>query len=95
MLKQPVSEPAVSHHVAQRGEKRVPMSRLRQKIAQRLLEAKTSTAMLTTFNEVNMKPIMDLRKRYKDEFEKRHDVRLGFMSFYVKAVTEALKRFPK
>jgi 2-oxoglutarate dehydrogenase E2 component (dihydrolipoamide succinyltransferase) len=78
-----------------RSEKRVPMTRLRKTIANRLLEAKNSTAMLTTFNEVNMKPIMDLRKQYRDAFEKRHDIRLGFMSFYVKAVTEALKRFPE
>ncbi len=80
--------------VGERTQKRVPMTRLRKTIATRLLEAKNSTAMLTTFNEVNMKPIMDLRKQYKDAFEKRHDIRLGFMSFYVKAVTEALKRFP-
>ncbi|MDN7124061.1 2-oxoglutarate dehydrogenase complex dihydrolipoyllysine-residue succinyltransferase [Pseudidiomarina sp. 1APP75-32.1] len=78
-----------------RDQKRVPMTRLRKTIAKRLLEAKNATAMLTTFNEVNMKPIMDLRKKYKDEFEKRHDTRLGFMGFYVKAVTEALKRFPE
>lgn len=78
-----------------RTEKRVPMTRLRKTIANRLLEAKNSTAMLTTFNEVNMKPIMDLRKQYKDQFEERHGVRLGFMSFYVKAVTEALKRYPE
>ena len=78
-----------------RTEKRVPMTRLRKTIASRLLEAKNSTAMLTTFNEVNMKPIMDLRKQYQDEFEKRHGIRLGFMSFYVKAVTEALKRYPE
>ncbi len=71
------------------------MTRLRKTIANRLLEAKNSTAMLTTFNEVNMKPIMDLRKQYADVFEKRHGIRLGFMSFYVKAVTEALKRFPE
>ncbi|MGJ8691234.1 MAG: 2-oxoglutarate dehydrogenase complex dihydrolipoyllysine-residue succinyltransferase [Thalassotalea sp.] len=80
--------------VGERSQKRVPMTRLRKTIATRLLEAKNSTAMLTTFNEVNMKPIMDLRKQYKDLFEKTHDTRLGFMSFYVKAVTEALKRFP-
>lgn len=79
----------------ERTEKRVPMTRLRKTIANRLLEAKNSTAMLTTFNEVNMKPIMDLRKQYQDSFEKRHGIRLGFMSFYVKAVTEALKRFPE
>ncbi|SEA27873.1 2-oxoglutarate dehydrogenase complex dihydrolipoyllysine-residue succinyltransferase [Alkalimonas amylolytica] len=78
-----------------RTQKRVPMTRLRKTIANRLLEAKNSTAMLTTFNEVNMKPIMDLRKQYQDVFEKRHGIRLGFMSFYVKAVTEALKRFPE
>ncbi|MEP1446622.1 MAG: 2-oxoglutarate dehydrogenase complex dihydrolipoyllysine-residue succinyltransferase [Paraglaciecola sp.] len=78
-----------------RTEKRVPMTRLRKTIATRLLEAKNSTAMLTTFNEVNMKPIMDLRKQYQEQFEKRHGIRLGFMSFYVKAVTEALKRFPE
>ncbi|NMH58529.1 2-oxoglutarate dehydrogenase complex dihydrolipoyllysine-residue succinyltransferase [Alteromonas ponticola] len=79
----------------ERTEKRVPMTRLRKTIANRLLEAKNSTAMLTTFNEVNMKPIMDMRKQYQDSFEKRHGIRLGFMSFYVKAVTEALKRFPE
>lgn len=78
-----------------RSEKRVPMTRLRKTIANRLLEAKNSTAMLTTFNEVNMKPIMDLRKQYQEGFEKRHGIRLGFMSFYVKAVTEALKRYPE
>jgi len=81
--------------VAARSEKRVPMTRLRKRIAERLLEAKNSTAMLTTFNEVNMKPIMDLRAQYQDQFEKRHGIRLGFMSFYVKAVTEALKRYPE
>lgn len=78
-----------------RSEKRVPMTRLRKTIANRLLESKHSTAMLTTFNEVNMKPIMDIRKQYQEVFEKRHGIRLGFMSFYVKAVTEALKRFPE
>ena len=89
----PVAAPvAVS---GDRSQKRVPMTRLRKTIANRLLEAKNSTAMLTTFNEVNMKPIMDLRKQYADVFEKRHGIRLGFMSFYVKAVTEALKRFPE
>lgn len=80
--------------LGERTQKRVPMTRLRKTIATRLLEAKNSTAMLTTFNEVNMKPIMDLRAQYKDLFEKTHDTRLGFMSFYVKAVTEALKRYP-
>ncbi|WP_462158362.1 2-oxoglutarate dehydrogenase complex dihydrolipoyllysine-residue succinyltransferase [Pseudoalteromonas sp. GB56] len=81
--------------VGNRTQKRVPMTRLRKTIANRLLEAKNSTAMLTTFNEVNMKPIMDLRKQYQEVFEKRHGTRLGFMSFYVKAVVEALKRFPE
>ncbi|MFT6268782.1 MAG: 2-oxoglutarate dehydrogenase E2 component (dihydrolipoamide succinyltransferase) [Alphaproteobacteria bacterium] len=90
----PVSvAPSVAEGV--RTEKRVPMTRLRKTIATRLLEAKNTTAMLTTFNEVNMKPIMDLRKQYQEGFEKRHGIRLGFMSFYVKAVTEALKRFPE
>jgi 2-oxoglutarate dehydrogenase E2 component (dihydrolipoamide succinyltransferase) len=86
---------AVAAPAGDRSQKRVPMTRLRKTIANRLLEAKNSTAMLTTFNEVNMKPIMDLRKQYQDVFEKRHGIRLGFMSFYVKAVTEALKRFPE
>ncbi|MCE2572516.1 2-oxoglutarate dehydrogenase complex dihydrolipoyllysine-residue succinyltransferase [Motilimonas eburnea] len=81
--------------VAARSEKRVPMTRLRKRIAERLLEAKNSTAMLTTFNEINMKPIMDIRKQYQEVFEKKHGIRLGFMSFYVKAVTEALKRYPE
>jgi len=88
----PVVAPA--QDLGERTQKRVTMTRLRKTIATRLLEAKNSTAMLTTFNEVNMKPIMDLRKQYKDLFEKTHDTRLGFMSFYVKAVTEALKRYP-
>ncbi len=86
---------AASVAAGSRTQKRVPMTRLRKTIANRLLEAKNSTAMLTTFNEVNMKPIMDLRKQYQEGFEKRHGIRLGFMSFYVKAVTEALKRYPE
>ncbi len=91
----PASAPVVVASLGERSEKRVPMTRLRKTIANRLLEAKNSTAMLTTFNEVNMKPIMDIRKQYQEIFEKRHGIRLGFMSFYVKAVTEALKRFPE
>ncbi|HAI8052671.1 2-oxoglutarate dehydrogenase complex dihydrolipoyllysine-residue succinyltransferase [Escherichia coli] len=87
--------PAAQPALAARSEKRVPMTRLRKRVAERLLEAKNSTAMLTTFNEVNMKPIMDLRKQYGEAFEKRHGIRLGFMSFYVKAVVEALKRYPE
>ncbi|QIZ76003.1 2-oxoglutarate dehydrogenase complex dihydrolipoyllysine-residue succinyltransferase [Ferrimonas lipolytica] len=87
----PTPAPALSG----RTEKRVPMTRLRKRIAERLLEAKNSTAMLTTFNEVNMAPIMSLRKQYRDIFEERHGIRLGFMSFYVKAVVEALKRYPE
>uniref|UniRef100_UPI00098D64ED dihydrolipoyllysine-residue succinyltransferase n=1 Tax=Wohlfahrtiimonas larvae TaxID=1157986 RepID=UPI00098D64ED len=77
-----------------RTEQRVPMTRLRATIADRLLEAKNSTAMLTTFNEVNMKNVIELRKKYKDEFEKRHGIKLGFMSFFVKAAVEALKKYP-
>ncbi|WIM84892.1 2-oxoglutarate dehydrogenase complex dihydrolipoyllysine-residue succinyltransferase [Gallibacterium anatis] len=81
--------------LAARSEKRVPMTRLRKRIAERLLEAKNSTAMLTTFNELDMTPIKKLRKQYGEQFEKKHGVRLGFMSFYVKAVVEALKRYPE
>lgn len=81
--------------VVARSDKRVAMTRLRKRVAERLLEAKNSTAMLTTFNEVNMKAIIDLRKQYQDIFEKKHGIRLGFMSFYIKAVTEALKRYPE
>jgi 2-oxoglutarate dehydrogenase E2 component (dihydrolipoamide succinyltransferase) len=78
-----------------RTEKRVPMTRLRKRIAERLLEAKNTTAMLTTFNEINMAPIMKLRKQYGEIFEKKHGIKLGFMSFYVKAVVESLKRYPE
>ncbi|TXD96872.1 2-oxoglutarate dehydrogenase complex dihydrolipoyllysine-residue succinyltransferase [Psychrobacter frigidicola] len=84
----------VAESVGERSEKRVPMTRLRKRVAERLLSASQDTAMLTTFNEVNMKPLMDLRAQYKDRFEKRHGVRLGFMSLFVRAATEALKRFP-
>jgi 2-oxoglutarate dehydrogenase E2 component (dihydrolipoamide succinyltransferase) len=86
----------VSRHLGggARIEKRVPMTRLRQTVAKRLLEVQQNNAILTTFNEVDMKPIMDLRAKYKDQFEKAHGVKLGFMSFFVKAATEALKRFP-
>ena len=77
-----------------RQEKRVPMTRLRSRIAERLLEAQANAAILTTFNEVNLKAAMDLRSRHKDAFEKAYDVRLGFMSFFVKAAVEALKKFP-
>ena len=86
---------AVALPEGDRTEKRVPMTRLRARIAERLVDAQSNMAMLTTFNEVNMKPVMDLRSKYKDLFEKKHNgVRLGFMSFFVKAATEALKRFP-
>lgn len=78
-----------------REEKRVPMTRLRQRIAERLLEATQTTAMLTTFNEINMQPLMDLRSRYRDTFEKTHHARLGFMSMFVKAAATALQRFPE
>jgi 2-oxoglutarate dehydrogenase E2 component (dihydrolipoamide succinyltransferase) len=78
----------------ERPEKRVPMSRLRAKIAERLVAAQHDAAMLTTFNEINMHPIIEIRSKYKDQFEKTHKVRLGFMSFFVKATIEALKRFP-
>lgn len=77
-----------------REEKRVPMTRLRARIAERLVEAQQTAAMLTTFNEVDLTEVMALRKRYRDEFEKKHGVRLGFMSFFAKASVEALKKFP-
>lgn len=78
----------------ERSERRVPMTRLRARIAERLLDASQNTAMLTTFNEVNLQAFMEMRSRYKDQFEKTHGVKLGFMSIFIKASTEALKRFP-
>ena len=87
--------PPVVVNAGERVEKRVPMTRMRKRIAERLLEASSGTAMLTTFNEVNMAPVMALRNRYKDQFEKSHNgTRLGFMGFFVKAAVEALRRFP-
>ena len=87
----PLSASAVA---SLRPEQRVPMSRLRAKVAERLLQAQQNAAMLTTFNEVNLKAVIDLRNQYKDRFEAKHNVKLGFMSFFVKASIEALKRFP-
>lgn len=84
----------VDANVGVRSEKRVPMTRIRQRIAERLLDVKQNTAMLTTFNEINLQEVMNLRARYKEKFEKIHNARLGFMSFFVKAAVEALKRFP-
>lgn len=86
--------PAVAVPLGDRVEQRVPMSRLRQRVAERLLQSQSQNAILTTFNEVNMKPIMDLRAKYKDKFEKQYGVKLGFMSFFVKAAVAALKKFP-
>ena len=80
--------------VGEREERRVPMTRLRKRIAERLIDAQQNAAILTTFNEVNMKPIMEMRKHYQADFEKTHGVRLGFMSFFVRACVEALKRYP-
>ncbi|GMQ87666.1 MAG: 2-oxoglutarate dehydrogenase complex dihydrolipoyllysine-residue succinyltransferase [Gammaproteobacteria bacterium] len=88
-------QPAEPLNLDGRTEKRVPMTRLRARIAERLLEAQQTAAILTTFNEVNMQPVMDLRNRYKDNFLKTYDVKLGFMSFFVKAVIEGLRRFPE
>ncbi len=93
----PAPAPAPTEVVTMSGnrtEKRVAMTRLRARIAERLVDAQHTAAILTTFNEINMKPVMDLRKRYKEQFEKTHGVRLGFMSLFTKAVVEALKRFP-
>ena len=85
----PVSIPAGS-----RSEQRVPMTRLRQRVAERLIQSQSTAAILTTFNEVNMAPVMDLRNRYKERFEKEHGVKLGFMSFFVKAAVHALRKYP-
>ena len=93
--KAPVHSPERLTSAGDRPEKRVPMTRLRQRIAERLVDAQQTSAILTTFNEVNMQPIMDLRSKYKEQFEKSHDVKLGFMSFFVRASVEALKRFPE
>ena len=80
--------------IAERPEQRVPMSRLRARVAERLVQSQSTNAILTTFNEVNMAPVMDLRNKYKDRFEKEHGVKLGFMSFFVKAAVHALKKYP-
>jgi 2-oxoglutarate dehydrogenase E2 component (dihydrolipoamide succinyltransferase) len=91
----PVPAPvSVEQVLAGRPEQRVPMSRLRVRIAERLVQSQSTAAILTTFNEVNMQPVMDLRKRYQERFEKEHGVRLGFMSFFVKAAVHALKKYP-
>src|SRR6195952_4407957 len=89
-----VKAPGADQWLKDRPEQRVPMSRLRARIAERLLESQQTNAILTTFNEVNMAPVMDLRNKYKDKFEKEHGVKLGFMSFFVKAAVHALKKFP-
>ena len=86
--------PSIENNVKGRAEQRVPMSRLRQRVAERLLESQATAAILTTFNEVNMQPVIDIRSRYKAQFEKEHGVKLGFMSFFVKAVVAALKKYP-
>ncbi len=86
--------PTAAWTPGEREERRVPMTRLRKRVAERLVEAQSTAAMLTTFNEVNMKPVMDMRKNYQAQFEKAHGVKLGFMSFFVRAAVEALKRFP-
>ena len=90
----PVAAPALAGSISGRPEQRVPMSRLRARVAERLIESQQTNAILTTFNEVNMKPVMDLRNKYKDKFEKEHGVKLGFMGFFVKAVVAALKKYP-
>jgi len=84
----------VGQLLGDRPEQRVPMSRLRQRVAERLVQSQSTAAILTTFNEVNMQPVMDLRKKYQERFEKEHGVRLGFMSFFVKAAVHALKKYP-
>ena len=89
-----VTVPAVALSLAGRPEQRVPMSRLRARVAERLLQSQSTNAILTTFNEVNMAPVIDLRNKYKEKFEKEHGVKLGFMSFFVKAAVHGLKKFP-
>ncbi|MEP6783964.1 MAG: 2-oxo acid dehydrogenase subunit E2, partial [Acidobacteriota bacterium] len=88
----PAAKPSTA--AGARPEQRVPMSRLRQRVAERLVASQSTAAILTTFNEVNMQAVIDLRNRYKDRFEKEHGVKLGFMSFFVKAAVHALKKFP-
>ena len=88
-----VAAPAAAS-LGDRPEERVPMSRLRARIAERLIQSQSTNAILTTFNEVNMQPVLDLRNKYKDKFEKEHGVKLGFMSFFVKAAVAALKKYP-
>jgi 2-oxoglutarate dehydrogenase E2 component (dihydrolipoamide succinyltransferase) len=87
-----VSAPSVN--LGERPEQRVPMSRLRARVAERLLQSQATNAILTTFNEVNMAPLMDMRKKFQEKFEKEHGVKLGFMSFFVKAAVAALKKYP-
>jgi len=89
-----VKAPIDISELVNRPEQRVPMSRLRQRVAERLVQSQSTAAILTTFNEVNMQPLMELRSRYKEKFEKEHGVKLGFMSFFVKAAVSALKRYP-
>jgi 2-oxoglutarate dehydrogenase E2 component (dihydrolipoamide succinyltransferase) len=89
-----VKAPLDISELVNRPEQRVPMSRLRQRVAERLVQSQSTAAILTTFNEVNMQPLMELRTRYKEKFEKEHGVKLGFMSFFVKAAVAALKRYP-
>ncbi|MGA7965216.1 MAG: 2-oxoglutarate dehydrogenase complex dihydrolipoyllysine-residue succinyltransferase [Gammaproteobacteria bacterium] len=93
-LQKQVPFPSSSAPVGAREERRVPMSRMRARIAERMIESQTSTAMLTSFNEVDLGAVMDIRKRYRESFEKQHDVRLGFMSFFVKAAVKALQQHP-
>ncbi len=93
LLAQPAAV-SLDNVLGERPEQRVPMSRLRARIAERLVQSQSTAAILTTFNEVNMAPVMDLRNKYKDKFEKEHGVKLGFMSFFVKAAVAALKRYP-
>jgi 2-oxoglutarate dehydrogenase E2 component (dihydrolipoamide succinyltransferase) len=93
-LLQPAPPVSVEQVLSGRPEQRVPMSRLRARIAERLVQSQSTAAILTTFNEVNMQPVIELRKKYQERFEKEHGVRLGFMSFFVKAAVHALKKFP-
>ncbi|TDM06354.1 MAG: dihydrolipoyllysine-residue succinyltransferase [Ideonella sp. MAG2] len=89
-----VAAPAMANNLGERPEQRVPMTRLRARVAERLIQSQSTNAILTTFNEVNMAPVMEMRKKFQEKFEKEHGVKLGFMSFFVKAAVHALKKYP-
>jgi 2-oxoglutarate dehydrogenase E2 component (dihydrolipoamide succinyltransferase) len=94
LLPQVVTNPSNASNLGDRPQQRVPMSRLRARVAERLLQSQSTNAILTTFNEINMAPVIEMRKRFQEKFEKEHGIKIGFMSFFVKAAVHALKKFP-